>query len=356
MRADLYSELFGLVTLLDDRDTDATLGAAHSFDREPLRFHNISQLTFPEPPRQRVVVEQDKKTGQSRNRTYVDTAIFGLLGPIGPLPFTYSEMEARATRVNETGMRDLFEVFSHRSTSLMYRGWRKNRNWLENQPGAAKERQRKFSAMLEGFTGVSDLPERIAWLEFERRQILSCADVFTRRVRSAGGLRRLLNRQFNLRFEVEEFVGNWESLPDEAKTSLSSPDNPPRLGYNTIIGNRTWQAQSTFRVVIRHPSAADYQALQPGSESLRRMQLVIQLYCPPELSFRIHIIVDGSAIEPGSLGSSAAHDSATESPKTDRPKTGGAMLGWNTVLGQSNPDQDYAFSICRDYNESRIKP
>lgn len=356
MNADLYSELFGLVTLLDDRNAETTLGSIHAIDKEPLRFHNISQLTFPEPPRQRVVEEKNEQTGETCRRTYVDNAIFGLLGPIGPLPYIYSEMEARATRDNETDMRDLFDIFSHRSTSLMYRAWRKNRSSLENQPGAAKERQRQFSAMLEGFTGVSDLPERIAWLELERKQILSCADVFTRRVRSAGGLQRLLNRQFRLRFEIEEFVGNWESLPDEAKTSLGAPDNPPRLGYNTIIGNRTWQAQSTFRVVIRHPSASDYQALQPGSESLRRMQLVIQLYCPAELSFRIHIIVNGSAIKPGSLGDSKTDASETGDSEPEHRGREGAMLGWNTVLGQPNPNRDYAFSICRNYNESRMKP
>ena len=331
MKADLYTELFGLVTLLDDRNEATTLGSTHNIDEEPVRFHNISQLSFPAPPNSRF----DADTGQTR----VDTAIFGLLGPIGPLPYVYSEMEARATRGNDPAMRDLLDIFSHRAASLMYRAWRKNRNWLEYQPGAARDRQRKFSAMLEGFAGVTDLPTRIAWLEMERNRVLSCIDVFPRRVRSAGGLRRLLNRQFNMRFEIEEFVGAWETLPIEARSSLGSGGVKPQLGYTTIIGSRSWQAQSTFQVVIRHPSAAEYRALQPGSESLRLMQLVIALYCPPELAFRIHIVVSADAIEPGGLGTAG------------QP---GAMLGWNTVAGAPRSGQDYALSICRNYNESRM--
>jgi type VI secretion system protein ImpH len=331
MKADHYSELFGLVALLDDSVADATLGGQTPIAEEPLLFRNRPSLFFPAGPA-RVVDE-------GGNQPIVDTGIFGLLGPIGALPYVYSEMVARSTRANEKAIEDFFAIFSHRSTSLMYRAWRKNRAALEHQPGAASERQRKFSAMLEGLVGATDLPERIAWLEFERNRVLSCADLFSRRVRSANGLRRALRRQFQMEFEIEEFVGNWEILPEEAKSRFGASGSNMRLGYNTIVGNRTWQVQSTFRVVVHHPSASQYRALQPGSESLRLMQLVVSLYCPPELSFRLHIVIKGNAIEAGPLGGAV----------------GGAMLGWNSVLGGPDPERDYQLSICRNYNESRMK-
>jgi len=158
-------------------------------------------------------------------------------------------------------------------------------------------------------------------------------------VRNARGLRQLLNRQFGMQFQIEEFVGNWEPLPEEARSNFSRTGSKLRLGYNTIVGQRTWQVQSTFRVIIAHPTVSQYRELQPGSESLRRMQLMVRLYCTPELSFRIHIVVRGDAIEPGKLGD---------------PGSGGAMLGWNTLLGEPDRNRDYSFSICRDYNESRM--
>jgi predicted component of type VI protein secretion system len=66
--------------------------------------------------------------------------------------------------------------------------------------------------------------------------------------------------------------------------------------------------------------------------------LAVRSFCTPELSFRIHIVVAGSAIQPGTLGGD-----------------GGAMLGWNTLAGAPDKTRDYAFSICRDYNENRMR-
>ena len=332
MNPDRYSELFGLVALLDDAVPDATLGGSTPIQEEPLQFDNEAALAFDGQAATRARSEE----GQPR----LSTTLFGLLGPIGSMPYVYTEMVARASRSNEEGLRDFFGIFSHRSTSLMYRAWRKSRLWLEKHPGARADQQHKFSRMLEGFTGTAAMPQRIAWLDFERERLLSCSDLFARRVRSADGLRRLLNRQFGMSFEIDEFVGNWEQLPDEAKSRFVPGGSNLRLAYNTIIGNRTWQVQSTFRVVIRHPSAAQYRSLQPNSESLRLLQLAIRSYCTAELSFRIHIVVAGSAVLPGTL---------------DGGEHGGAMLGWNTLAGTPDKTRDYSFSICRDYNESRMR-
>ena len=331
MKSDPYTELFGLVASLDDQNQTATLGGTSPMESEPLRFSNDSALAF----MGRAATIVNSGTEQIK----IKTALFGLLGPIGSLPYVYSEIVSRADRANDTAIRDFFDLFSHRSASLMYMAWRKSRMWLEQHPGATAEKQRKISSMIEGFTGISSLPERIAWLDFERDRVLFCADLMPRRVRNSNGLRQLLNRQFGMNFKIEEFVGHWESLPDEAKSAFGATSNKLRLGYNTIIGNRTWQAQSNFRVVISFPTAKQYRDLQPGSESLRRIQLTVRLYCTPDLSFRLQIIVRGDVIEPGNLGNSSGT---------------GAMLGWNTVLGAPDKNKNYSFSICRDYNQSRM--
>lgn len=331
MKADLYSELFGLVAALDNRAVNTTLGSMTPVDKEPLRFRSDSSLEF--------IARAIKEVDASGEQPEVTTALFSLFGPIGALPYVYSESISRADRANETALGNFYEIFNHRSLSLMYRAWRKSRIWLETHPGTRKWEQRKLSSIIEGLSGITSLPDRIAWLDIDRNRLLSCADILPRRVRNADGLRQLLNRQFKMEFQVEEFVGNWEELSDEARSKFSSDKSSPRLGYNTILGSRTWQAQSTFKVVIIQPSLEQYRLLQPGSDSLRRMQLMIRLYCTPELSFRIQIIVRGDTIERGKIGSSGQS---------------GVMLGWNTVLGFPSKNRDYSFSICRDYNESRM--
>lgn len=331
MKSDLYSELFGLIASLDDHKDDVTLGGNTPMASEPVRFINESSLSF--------IGQANSGIEQDGEQFKVKTALFGLLGPIGSLPYVYSEIVSRADRANDPAMRDFFDILSHRSTSLMYRAWRKNRMWLEHHPGAVLEKQRKISQMIEGFAGISALPERIAWLDIERDRVLFSADVFPRRVRNANGLRQLLVRQFGMDFRIEEFVGNWEPLPEEARSGFSQSGTMMRLGYNTIIGSRTWQVQSNFRVVISFPTAEEYRKLQPGSESLRRIQLTIRLYCTPDLASRIQIIVRGDVIAPGKLGDSGES---------------GVMLGWNTVAGAPDKNKNYTFSICRDYNQSRM--
>lgn len=330
MKGDLYSELFGLIASLDETSNETSIGGTTFWAQEPITLKGDTSLAF----LSKAASKQTFKDGKNE----VTSALFSLMGPMGALPYVYSEQVSRADRANDTAMRDFFDLFNHRSASLMYRAWRKNRVWLEQHPGGERSQQRKFSGLLEGIIGVSDLPKRIAWLEFDRDSALSSADLLSRRVRNARGLKQLLRRQFRMNIHIDEFVGAWEELPEEAQSTFSSGDGL-RLGHNTIIGRQTWQVQSTFGVVINKPNSQQYKTLQPGSDALRRMQLVVRLYCTPELAFKIKIIVRGDVIEPGTLGTGEA---------------GGAMLGWNTVLGQPDPDREYSFSICKDYNASRM--
>lgn len=331
MKHDLYSELFAQVARLDDKLPTGTLGQTTPMAEEPLLFEVDASLAFPD----RTATRRADESGQAQ----MSTAIFGLFGPIGSLPYVYSEELARADRSRNEAMRGFFNLFNHRALSLMYRAWRKSRIWLEHHPGLPEDQQYKASNLFQGFCGLAALPPRIAWLEMERSKILKGADTMQRRVRNANGLQQLLRRQFSMEFLIEQFVGSWEPLPEEARSRFGATGNPMRLGYNTIIGSRTWQVQSTFAVVIPHPSVEQYKQLQPGSETLRQIQLMVRMYCTPELSFRLRIVVNGSVISAGCMGAGEGK---------------GLLLGWNGVLGAPDPDREYNVSICKDYNESRM--
>lgn len=330
MNRDLYSELFAEIARLDDQVNDRSLGRTTPITEEPIRFDIETSLAFPETTMRRHARQEESR---------LSTVIFGLFGPIGALPHVYTEELAIADREHSEAMREFFNILNHRSLSLMYRAWRKNRVWLEHSPGDPSEQREKITSMLGGFCSVAVLPPRIAWLDMHRSHVLSVADTMQRRVRNANGLQLLLRRRFRMDFYVEQFVGTWEPLPDEVRSCFGHSINPMKLGYNTVIGSRTWQVQSTFRVVIPHPNADQYLQLQPGSDTVRRLQLMIQMYCTPELSFRLLIVVRGDVIQVGSMG---------------RSEQGGMMVGWNTVMGTPDPDRDYHLYICKNYNESRM--
>ena len=330
MSLDPYSQLFALAAALDNSNGSSTVGDETPPDREPLQFRNEHALAFIDSPA-RIVQRSDSEVLE------IETALFGLLGPIGPLPYFYSEIVARTERNNETALRDFMAIISHRAASLMYRAWRKHRLHLERHPGASSSSQSRYSKLIAALSGSTDMPQRIAWLDLQGSLPAAAPDLYLRRVRNAKGLRQLLQRQFRMRFEIEEFVGAWEELPDDSRSSLGGR-NLPRLGQNTLLGRRVWQVQSTFSVVVRHPTKEQYAQLRPGSDSLRRIQMAVRMYCTADLAFRLRIVVSGKTLQSGSLGGGE----------------GGAMLGWNTLAGAPDVDRDYSFSICRDYNVKRM--
>ena len=111
MKSDLYTELFGLIASLDDQKDDVTLGGNTPMASEPVRFINESSLSF--------IGQANSGIEQDSEQFKVKTALFGLLGPIGSLPYVYSEIVSRADRANDPAMRDFFDILRHRSTSLM---------------------------------------------------------------------------------------------------------------------------------------------------------------------------------------------------------------------------------------------
>jgi type VI secretion system protein ImpH len=330
VREDPYDSLFALAAAFDHRRTDGTIGDETAPSREPLKFSNEHALRFIDSAA-RVVGDPGAP------RVEIETALFGLLGSIGPLPYFYSEVVARTERENETALRDFLAILSHRATSLMYRAWRKSRLNLEEHSGASRSLQHKYRNLIAGLVGAADMPQRIAWLDMQGGTPLAAPDLFTRRVRSARGLQQLLQRQFGVRVEIEEFVGAWEELPDDVRSALGGP-RPPGLGRTSLLGRRVWQVQSTIGIVVKYPDRQQYARLKPDSESLRRIQLAVRMYCTADLAFRLRIVVSGKTLPSGTLGGGE----------------GGAMLGWNTLAGSPRPDQDYVFSICRDYNAKRM--
>ncbi|MEM6483566.1 MAG: type VI secretion system baseplate subunit TssG [Pseudomonadota bacterium] len=330
MSFDPYSELFANAAHIDDAAATGAVGDETAPEEEPVEFVNEHRLTF--------VVSAYRNSATS-DSTAVHSPLFGLLGPISPLPYHYSDAVALASRENKPALKGFLAVLSRRATSLLYRAWRKSRLTYERHPGASSENQQKFTAMLTGLTGAQGMPERMAWLDVSSSRPQHAPDLFVREARNSSGLIQYLSRLFSMPFEVEEFVGAWESLPQAALPSLGSAGTRPSLGLNTVLGARIWQVQSNFRLLIVKPDKQQYAALKPGSESLRRIQLAVRMYCTAELAFRIRILISGSQMAAGTLGGQAAP----------------AILGWNSFSGNPDPGRLYTINVCKDYNEVRMR-
>jgi len=69
---------------------------------------------------------------------------------------------------------------------------------------------------------------------------------------------------FGLPVKVEEFVGEWLALPQEARWRLGCSGV---LGQSTVTGARTWQRQSKFRMSSDLSTQDDFDSLLPGNQA-----------------------------------------------------------------------------------------
>ena len=85
-----------------------------------MRFGVNNSLSFP-PSQIHAVNWEDEIPLMTVN-------FMGLTGPMGVLPYVYSELIAARARNRDRSMAAFFDIFNHRIISLFYRAWEKYRS------------------------------------------------------------------------------------------------------------------------------------------------------------------------------------------------------------------------------------
>jgi type VI secretion system protein ImpH len=120
---------------------------------------------------------------------------------------------------------------------------------------------------------------------------------------------------------IEEFVGHWLHISAAQHSRLGGRDSFSRLGEDAVIGERTWNAQSRFRVVIGPLSFGDYERFLPRGRSSRALHDLIRLYVGVEHSWEIKLVLKKQDVPLAWLGNSV-------------------WIGWSSWLGARLTDKD----------------
>jgi type VI secretion system protein ImpH len=240
----------------------------------------------------------------------LEVSFFGLTGPNGPLPLHLTEYARdRLRNSGDATFARFLDVFNHRMLLLFYRAW------ADAQPMVSSDRPEsdRFVGYVGALAGIGltglrnrDLfPDR-AKLHFTGR--LACL------TRNPEGLRAMITAHFGIPCVVEEFVGAWLDLPEEDRWYPGgSPAEGKRLGQTTIVGTRTWQRQTKFRVVLGPLNRGQFRSMLPEGRALRRLNALVQNYVGEELDWDLRLILD---------------------ERTDEPmRLSGTRLGWDAWLG-----------------------
>ncbi len=252
----------------------------------------------------------------------LEVFFFGLFGPNGPLPLQLTDYARdRLRNAHDPTFARFADIFHHRLLSLFYRAWADARPTVTfDRPES--DRFADYVGSLFGL-GMASLRNRDAMPDLAK---LHYAGLLGCQTRHADGLRAMLADFFKLPVEIESFIGHWLTLPLSSRCRLGESPATGALGKTAVIGERVWDCQHKFRIVMGPLSLADYERLLPGGDSLERLAAIVRNYIGDELQWDLNLILKKEEVPPLQLGVQG-------------------RLGWTTWLMERDLDKE-ADDLC----------
>lgn len=332
---------FGLVRSLDNQTTNITIGEYSPLRDEPIRLASSSKLAFPAKDIESITLQPNTGTSGGNSVVSVTHSRWGLTGSVGALPYVYSELSNVNTRFQKSALKDFFNIFNHRSLSLLYKAWKKYRFHIQKEKyeNDTRTESDSYTSLLSAISGLADT-EQINSTGLSANTLLSYTGLLARQVRSAQGLSSLLSQHFLMNIQVEELVARWVDLDKEVRSQIrgTSPQANNQLGSTCILGSKTWLAQPFFRVLVISPTEQEFASLTPSGSLLQSLQLLTQLYAGVEFAFDIEIRIPATVLPRSQLNGKSQL----------KP-----ILGWNTLIGQPCNHQTLKIRIARNYYQPK---
>lgn len=250
---------------------------------------------------------------------------FGLLGPQAPMPLHFTEYVRDRIRapVPDMTWADFLDIFHHRLLSLFYRAH------AMNSPTISLDRDDndRFATYVGSMFGIGTpaLQKRDPITDFAK---LHFAGLMANRHRPASNLVTILQEYFKLPIRLQQFVGHWMPLAPEIRSRLGVQDSSCQLGVGTVLGERVWDCQNKFRLIIGPLNYDDYCRMLPQGESMRRLIAWVCNYVDLSLEWDVQLILKKEQTPALRLGG---------------PPSGMIRLGWTTWLKGApmarDPDQ-----------------
>lgn len=276
----------------------AHIGTDTRPEDESVRFHVTLGLRFPGAEISSLVWPEKTR------KPDLHVAFFGLTGPMGALPSFYSETLITRKRMRDTAMIDFYDLFNHRSISLFYRAWAKYRLPIafERAPKALGDPISQFLLALLGL-GAEATRNRQS---IGDSALVRLSGHLSKRVRSAIGLRQVLEEEFGLPVEVQELQGSWISIDPADQTRLPDVMHPKgsyaQLGVSTVVGASVWDCQNRFRVRIGPLSLEQFRTFFEAHGLREKFIDLTRFYVGPGQDFDLRLVLKREQVPATQLG------------------------------------------------------
>jgi type VI secretion system protein ImpH len=239
---------------------------------------------------------------QALTRVEITPAFFGLLGPLGTLPTQYTEKIAeRELYLRDKAARAFMDIFTTRATALFYEAWKKYRLPFQYE----LDRQERFLPLILSFAGLgySGLRRKMQGDDspLYDESVAYYASAVAQRPMSAAWLQRLLSDYFRIPVRLEQFVGQWYTVPQEQRTVLGGAH--AHLGKTALCGQRIWQRNLRVRLWLGPLSKHQFQHFLSGGQGARGLDKWLQLMSGNTLEYEIKPILRKEEVGSVQLGS-----------------------------------------------------
>ena len=273
---------------------------------EAARFGARPALAFPASEIQSIERRDD-------GPPFVEVNFMGLDGPLGVLPYAYTEAILERVRQKDTALRDFLDLFNHRIISLFYQAWEKYRFTVAYERGELD----RFSHCLLDLIGLGTdgLQNR---QDVADDSLIYYSGLFGLNTRSAAAFEQIVTDYFDVPVSVEQFVGAWEPLDAANQCRVGEVDDASeQLGLGVVVGDEIWDQQSRVRLRVGPLTLEKYASFLPGGNAWKELRAIARFFTRDEFVVEAQLVLRREDVPACELG--------TESDPAPQ-------LGWSTWI------------------------
>jgi type VI secretion system protein ImpH len=219
----------------------------------------------------------------------------GLLGPQGALPLATTEETYHYMLERDEAFPRFLDIFNHRFIQLFFRAWADSRPIVQHDRPDAD----RFVAYIGSAIGVGSKPFQNLDSVPDTAK-LGFAGLLGAQAKSASRLAGAVCGLFNVKAEVEEFIGTRLMIEAAEWTILGKRYN--MLGEDALLGRTIFSVQDKIRVRIFTKNLAQYIRFLPTGDLCEPLADLVFLYNGEQLDWDAELAIPAGAAEPIRIG------------------------------------------------------